>query len=92
MPFFCCETIRQYKYMYLFGNFHRKCYLMLHHLSDAAYIPYRLQTKAHLESNYSSYHSNYSSIRTSIVATIVLLEINGWSEHRYSSRLSGFLL
>ena len=40
------------------------------------------------ESNYS----NYRSIRTSIVAIIVLLEINGGSEHRYSSRLSGSLL
>ena len=36
--------------------------------------------------------SNYSLIRTSIVATIVLLEINGRSEHRYSSRLPGSLL
>ena len=36
-------------------------------------------TVAHFESNYSSYYSNYSSIRTSIVATIVLLEINGGS-------------
>ena len=40
---------------------------------------------AHNESNYNSYYSNYSSIRTSIVATTVLLEINGGSEHRYSS-------
>ena len=44
------------------------------------------------ESNYSSYYSNYSSIRTLIVANIVLLEINGGSEHRYSSSLSGSLL
>ena len=52
-----------------------------------------LQTiMAHFESNYSSYYSNFSSIRTSIVAAIVLLEINGGSEHRYSSRLSGSLL
>ena len=34
------------------------------------------------------YYSNYSSIRTSIVATRVLLEINGGPEHRYSSKLS----
>ena len=44
---------------------------------------------AHFESNYSFY---YSLIRASIIATIVLLEINGGSEHRYSSRLSGYLL
>ena len=49
-------------------------------------------TQAHFESNYTSYYSNYSSIRTSIVATIVLLEMNGGSEHLYSSRLSGSLL
>ena len=49
-------------------------------------------TNAHFESNYSSYYSNLSLIRTSIVATIVLLEINGGSEHRCSSRLSGCLL
>ena len=53
-----------------------------------------IEREAHFESNYSYYnyssnYSNYSSIRTSIVATIVLLEINGGSEHRYSSRLSG---
>ena len=47
---------------------------------------------AHVDSNYSSYLSNYSSIRTSIVATLVLLDINGGSEHRYSSTLSGSLL
>ena len=46
----------------------------------------------HFESNYTYYYSNYSLIRTSKVATIVLLEINGGSEHRYSSRLSGSLL
>ena len=44
------------------------------------------------ETIYSSYYSNYSSIRTSIVATIVLLELNDGSEYRYSSRLSGSLL
>ena len=47
---------------------------------------------AHFDSNYSSYFSNYSSIRTSIATTIVLLDINGGSEHRYSSTLSGSLL
>ena len=47
---------------------------------------------AHFESNYSPYYSNYSLILTSIVASIVLLEINGGSEHHYSSRLSGSLL
>ena len=47
---------------------------------------------AHFESNYSPYYSNYSTIRTSIVATIVILEINGGPEHRYSSRSSGSLL
>ena len=51
----------------------------------------KVNTWARFESNYSSYYSNYSLIRTSIVATIVLLEINGGSEHRYSSRLSGSL-
>ena len=45
-------------------------------------------TMAHFESNYSSYYSNYISIRTSIVATIVLLEINGGP----ATRLSGSLL
>ena len=50
------------------------------------------KTKAHFESNYSSYYSNFRLIRTSIVATIILLEINGGPEHRYSSRLSGSLL
>ena len=42
----------------------------------------------------SSYYSNYtcSLIRTSIVATIVLLEINNGSEHRYSSGLSNSLI
>ena len=49
-------------------------------------------SEEHFESNYIPYYSNYSSIRTSIVATIVLLEINGGSGHRYSSRLSGSLL
>ena len=37
-------------------------------------------------------YCNYSLILTSIVATLVQLEINGESEHRYSSRLSGSLL
>ena len=37
-------------------------------------------------------YSNYSLTQTLIVATIVLLEINRGSEHRYSSRLSGSLL
>ena len=52
----------------------------------------RLTPMAHFESNYSSHYSNYNLIRTSIVATIVLLEINGGPEHRSSSRLSGSLL
>ena len=47
--------------------------------------------QAQFESNYRSYYCNYCSNRTSIVATIVLLDINGGSEHRYSSRLSGSL-
>ena len=55
-------------------------------------ISVKLTTMAHFESNYSSYYCNYMLIRTSIVATIVLLEINGGSKHRYSSRLSGSLL
>ena len=48
-----------------------------------------ITSMAHFESNYNSNYSNYSSFRTSIVATIVLIEINGGSEQRYSSRLSG---
>ena len=60
--------------------------------SFRVFIPLHTTIQAHFESNYSSYYSNYSLIRTSIVSTIVLLEINGGSEHRYSSRLSGSLL
>ena len=48
----------------------------------------RMTNLAHFESNYSSYYSNYSSIRTLIGATIALREINGG----HSSRLSGSLL
>ena len=40
-------------------------------------VEYTAISLAHFESNYSSYYSNYISIRTWIVATIVLLEING---------------
>ena len=42
--------------------------------------------------HYSSCYSYYSLIRTSIGATIVLLEIKGGSEQRCSSRVSGSLL
>ena len=45
---------------------------------------------AHFESNNSSYYKNMGSRYYSDVTS--LLEINGGSEHRYSSRMSGSLL